>query len=76
MVKEWVINWFIENASMEGELNLELNFIDEGVIDSFAFINLITDCEERFEIFFDDQDFESMEMLSIKGLVNRIECKL
>lgn len=75
MIKEWIINWFSENGNVESEIDYDCNYIDMELIDSFAFINLISDCEEHFNIIFDDADFESNIIFSVNGLVKCIEEK-
>ena len=75
MIKEWITEWFTENGNTDGELDFDSNYLDSGVIDSIAFVSLIAECEEQFEIAFEDQDFEGQEMFTINGLIRLIENK-
>lgn len=76
MVREWIIDWFNENKKTENEIDCNSNYIDSEIIDSIAFVTLIADCEDQFEIAFDDADFEGQEMFTVNGLISLIERKL
>lgn len=78
MAEEWVLEWFEKNAKIDKEVlrnDLDKRYLDEGYIDSFSFITLISEAEEQFHIQFSDEDFESEEMLSVSGLIRVIERK-
>jgi acyl carrier protein len=51
---------------------LKLNFIEEGFIDSYSLIHLISDIESQFKIQFNPEDLESEEFKTIGGLINII----
>lgn len=77
--EQWVINWFVENASIEYQIieqNIQSNYIEEGMIDSFGFIQLISDIEEEFKMSFDDDDFMDENIFTIKGISEKIEERL
>lgn len=76
MKKEFVINWFAEKSTMsqeELERNLEINYFEQGLIDSFSFLELVSACEEKFGITFSDEDFENDEIFTISGLIHILE---
>ncbi len=78
-IEQWVINWFAENADVEkDELinNIESNYFHEGWIDSFKFMSLIEDIEDKFDIAFDNEEFQNRNFAVLKGLIEIISSKL
>ena len=76
MEKEFVIEWFIKNSiATKEELvkNQTMNYLDKGYVDSFGFLELITECEEKFQITFCDEDFSDDAIFTISGLIERIK---
>lgn len=75
-VKKWIIDWFIsEGEADENSVkdNLDTNYFTIGFIDSFKFINMIADIEEKYGIEFDNDQFEDRSFSTINGLTNVIE---
>lgn len=75
-ITKWIINWFVSEGEMEeSEIisNLNTNYFAAGFIDSFKFINMISDAEEEFEIEFDNEQFEDRSFSTINGLAKVIE---
>lgn len=76
--KVFVINWFVENSMLscdEIETDLSVNYFEQGLIDSFGFLDLINQCEEEFGIEFTDEDFSNENIFTIKGLIDILEQK-
>ena len=76
--KEFIINWFFEKSMLsreEVEKGLEKNYFEQGLIDSFAFLELISQCEETFGMEFTDEDFSNEDIFTIKGLIDILEQK-
>ena len=78
MIREFIVNWFVESSSLSREQieeDLEVNYIDKGIVDSFAFLELISACEENLEIEFTDDDFSNESIFRIAGIIRIIEAK-
>ena len=78
-VKEWVVQWFAEHVGIETEVikeNLDVNFFHNGWIDSFQFINFISDIEDEFDITFSNDEFQDRSFASINGISISITNKL
>lgn len=78
-IKECLINWFVENSDFAKEVienNLNENYFEQQWIDSFSFINFISDLEEKFGISFSNEEFQNREFATINGLVLIIKGKL
>ena len=76
MKKEFVVNWFAENSTCtreEIEKDLSVKYFEQSLIDSFAFLNLIAECEEKFGIAFSDDDFSKDEIFTISGFISILE---
>lgn len=79
MVKEWIVNWFVENTGVTKEdiiLNLNVSYFEKKWLDSYAFINFISDIEEKFDISFSNEEFQNREFATIEGLACIIERKI
>jgi len=74
-VLDWIFNWFIPRNEGQ-ELDLEKNFFEMGLIDSFGVIELIEELEEEFEITFDQLDFQDRRFSSINGLAIIVSTKI
>lgn len=78
MKAEFILNWFAERNVMKRddlEKNMKKNYFDLGLIDSFAFLELIALCEETFGIVFDDDDFSDDDFFTISGIIDILERK-
>ena len=79
MTKEWIINWFIKNSSLtevQVRENTSANYFEQHWLDSFEFINFVTDLEEQFSISFSNDEFQNRNFATIDGLAKIIEEKL
>ncbi len=66
----------LSNVRPENDFRLSANFIEDGMLDSFDVVNLVTELEEAFSISIDGEDivpenFSSVQ--SIRSLVERSE---
>jgi hypothetical protein len=78
MIIDYIIGWFIDNST-EGEAikeKIKDNYLSNGFIDSFGFLELIASCEEKYGISFSDDDFENDDIFSIQGLAEIIDSKV
>ncbi len=78
MEKEFIYNWFSEKGRItaeEIEKNLDVNYFDCGWIDSFAFLELLSACEVKFNIQFSDDDFKNNDFFTINGLIRLLKRK-
>ena len=75
MVRDYVIQWFIDRTEIINNLDgyLETNYVKEGIIDSFSFIEMISVFEDKFHISFTDEDFNDERLFTIAGLIEIIE---
>ena len=69
--KKWIVDWFIKNGNLnEKDImeKLDDNYIENGFIDSFGFIQLLSDISETFGTEFADQDLDDEKFFTINGL--------
>ncbi len=74
--KKWLIEWFVKNVKANGEklaADSQVNYFNAGYINSFNFINLISDIEDEFDISFDNSQFLDKSFSTIDGLAAIIE---
>ncbi len=78
-VKSWIIGWFVQNSDvLENEIqkNVTINYLEKGWIDSFSFVTLITNIEEKFDIRFSNDEFQDRSFATIDGITAIIEGKI
>lgn len=77
MTIEYIIKWFVEHSTEGEEIKgkTDDNYLTSGFIDSFGFLELISYCEEEYNIEFSDDDFANDAIFSIKGLAQIIDIK-
>ncbi len=74
-VKKWLIEWFHNNSSVDTEKISEMaseNYFTVGLVDSFGFINLLSDIEEKFGATFSNDDFLDRSFATLDGLSKMI----
>ena len=72
----WIVNWFVDNCGQNKEEIIKHrndNYFASGFVDSFKFIKMISDAEEKFNIEFDNEQFEDRSFSTIVGLESIIE---
>jgi acyl carrier protein len=75
----WLINWFSKNSSFDAakvKKRTAENYFDQGWIDSFKFINLVSDAEKKFKLRFSNDEFQNRKFTTIKGLASIIAYKI
>lgn len=78
-IREWLTQWFIENLGIEANIvedNLNVNFFHNSWMDSFQFINFISDVEDEFDVTFSNDEFQDRNFASISGVSKSIASKL
>lgn len=76
MEKDFVVNWFIQRGALNSEemkKAMHANYLEQGWIDSFGFLELIEACEQQFKITFSDEDFSDEAIFTISGLIGILE---
>lgn len=77
-IKIWLEEWFSNNSSKSVEEIKEKedeNYFAEGFVDSFGFISLLSDIEEKFGTTFCNDDFLDRSFATISGLTSMINKK-
>jgi len=74
-VQSWIVNWF-KRRNPGLAINVEMDFYQDGLVDSFGIIELIEEMESHFSIRFDDTDFKLPSFRIIQGLVQIIDQKM
>lgn len=77
-IKIWLEEWFSNNSSKPVEEIREKgdeNYFAEGFVDSFGFISLLSDIEEKFGTTFSNDDFLDRSFATVNGLASMINKK-
>lgn len=75
-ILNWLVEWFENNSMIEAtEIRKKItsSYFEEGLIDSFIFIRLISDIEEKYHIEFNNEQFEDRSFSTVEGLAEIIE---
>lgn len=74
--KEWLINWFVQHSSLDVDgikAVSSANYMEQGIIDSFSFVMMISDIDDEYGITFTNDDFLNPNFMNIDGLAKIIE---
>lgn len=78
-IRAWIIEWFKkETGESDDEIRgkTSQNYFENGWMDSFRFIDFITTVEEKYEISFDNDEFQDRSFSTINGVIDNIADKL
>jgi acyl carrier protein len=79
MINDWIIEWVSTNSNVSKSKiveNTNANYFERQWLDSFTFINFITDIEKEFKISFSNEEFQNRDFATIDGLIKIIESKI
>lgn len=71
-----VIEGIQDSSGQQGALTGASNFVQSGLLDSFAILSLIMQLEQQFAIKFSIEDLANTEMQTVSGLAQAIAEKL
>ena len=77
-IKIWLEMWLSKNSSKpveELKKKGDENYFNEGLVDSFGFISLLSDIEDKFGTSFSNEDFLDRSFATINGLAKMINTK-
>lgn len=72
MEKDFVRDWFVQRGAVtqeEMDHAMDQNYLEQGWIDSFGFLELIETCEQKFKMTFSDDDFSDEKIFTVSGLI-------
>lgn len=78
MYQNYILNWLETERSLQikdREAFSKQNYLEQGDLDSFGFVQLIAEVEEHFKITFTEEDFDQEKIMTIAGLVEVIKEK-
>ena len=76
-IEKWLTNWLSEkNVGKVLTIDLNENFLESGIVDSFELINLIESAERQYDIRFTQEEFIRPEFVTVSGLASVIHGKL
>ena len=68
-MKQQIID-ILQEIRPEYNFNENLNFIDEGMLDSFDIVNLVTELDEKYKISIDGMDILPQNFSTIDSIIN------
>ena len=68
-VKEFILAELRKRGGDIENINMEENFIESGVIDSFGFLELLISIEQEFNIHINFAELDPSEFTTLEGLV-------
>lgn len=78
-IQKWLVDWFSKNSSTNEEevlLHLDDNYFELGYVDSFGFLSMIVDIQEKYDVELSNDDFIGQGFSTIKGLSELIANKI
>ena len=74
-MKEKILNWIKEELFWDGDVDLDISLLDQGIIDSLGVLNLVEFLEKEFNIKIGDDEVTPENLGSINLMVKFIEKK-
>ena len=74
-IEDWLVVWF-KKRNPSVLIDLKNDYYCSGLVDSFGIIELIGDLEDRFNIFFDDREFQLASFRTLSGLAELVRSKI
>lgn len=75
-IEHWIIEWFKEhNSNPQLNIPCDIDFYNQGILDSFGIIELVDAIEQHFTITFSDEDFQTPDFKTITGLKRLIQLR-
>lgn len=76
-IRNYVLSALQEKHSINDLIDLDnLNYVEEGYIDSFGIVQFVCNLEEQFNITFSDDEMMSDEFQVVGKLIHLIETKI
>ena len=77
MVKDFIVDYIQREYTVPSDVDiLNLNFVDEGYVDSIGLIQFMYIIEDEFNISFSDDDLKNPNIKVVGGLISIVESKL
>jgi acyl carrier protein len=76
--QDWLIEWFDQQTVVDKHTlrsNADVDYLQEGWVDSMQFIGLIASIEYEFDIEFSNDEFQNRSFATISGLAQMIADK-
>jgi len=76
--QDWLIEWFDQQTVVNNDTlrnNTDVDYLQEGWIDSMQFIGLVSSIEDEFDIEFSNDEFQDGSFATISGLAQMIADK-
>ena len=74
-IEDWLVVWF-KKRNPSVIIDLKNDYYCSGLVDSFGIIELIGDLEDRFNIFFNDGEFQLASFRTLSGLAELVRAKI
>ncbi len=76
-VEQFIVEFISDESDMEIALiDPESDFIETGLLDSFAILNMIISLEAKFKVKFEPQELANKDLRIIKSLAKAVAAKL
>lgn len=76
-VKEFVIDYIQREYTVPDDIDIiNLNFVEEGYVDSIGLVQFIYTIEDEFGISFSDEDLQSPDVKVVGKLIALVQAKM
>ena len=76
-VKDFVIDYIQKEYTIPEDIDIfNLNFVEEGYVDSLGLVQFIYTLEDEFNIVFSEDDLQNQDIKVIGKLISIIEAKM
>lgn len=76
-VKDFIIEYIQREYTIPDDINIiNLNFVEEGYVDSLGLVQFIYTLEDEFSISFSDEDLQNPDIKVVGKLIAIVEAKM
>lgn len=75
-IEEFILSYLVVQAGESVELDSSTNFVDSGMLDSFAILNMIMALESEYAIKFQPQELADPSIRVVSALASLVVSKL
>ncbi len=77
MVKDFIIDYIQREYTVPSDVDIiNLNFVEEGYVDSLGLVQFIYTLEDEFGITFSDEELQSPDITVVGKLISIVETKM
>ncbi len=71
--EDWFKQWFAQRENVPSNIEMDRNYFEQGLVDSFGFLELIFAVEKQYGVKFTEKHFKDKRFNTLAGLAQIVE---